>query len=565
LAVLSAGLILTLAANASRADIANTLHNLTPDGPGTTKNPDPVGLCRFCHTPHGAGQTIALWNRSLPTDSYTLYESSTLEAVLDQPTGASRLCLSCHDGTVALGNVLRTGSEPVAALGPVQGRVLLDTDLSDDHPISFIFDESLATRNGELVSPSTLTGPVKLDPTGQVQCTSCHDPHQDQFPKFLVMSNEDAALCVTCHDKRGWSDSSHATTNATWSGVGEDPWPGSDFTTVAQNGCLSCHDPHSAAHPERLLQRDPEEEVCLVCHTGEVAATDVEGQLQKISAHPVEETSGIHDPPESPVTMGRHAACPDCHNPHAVTSSLSAQPPDVGGRQLHVRGVDLAGFPVPDAQFAYEVCFKCHGTLEAPSPRVVRQDHVTNVRLETHPGNPSYHPVTAVGTNPLVQSLIPPLNPLSQIYCHDCHNTDEADFPGPSTPQGPHGSVHEPILRGSYPLVDFVAFDEAQYSLCFGCHAWDNGLRDESAFEHKKHMENGDAPCAACHDPHGSRIYPHLINFLRFDAMGNEVVRPSITTGRLEFIDLGNGRGRCFLNCHGEEHNPRGYIGPDKE
>ena len=78
-------------------------------------------------------------------------------------------------------------------------------------------------------------------------------------------------------------------------------------------------------------------------------------------------------------------------------------------------------------------------------------------------------------------------------------------------------------------------------------------------------MEGGDVACVVCHDPHGSRIYTHLINFLRWDEFGTEVVRPSTTTGRLEFIDRGNGRGRCYLNCHGEEHNPRGYIGPDKE
>jgi predicted CXXCH cytochrome family protein len=563
LAAVTAAAILGLVCPPSRAEIANTLHNLTPSGPGTVKNPEQVGMCRFCHTPHRAGQTTALWNRNLPSEMYDIYQSSTLEALPGQPTGASRLCLSCHDGTIALGSVLHTGSEPVAPLGPLTGRVLLDTDLSDDHPVSFVFDEALAAANGELVSPSTLTGTVKLDPTGQVQCTSCHDPHSDQFPKFLVMPIESAALCITCHDKRGWTDGSHATSSATWSGFGEDPWPESSLSTVAQNACLSCHDPHSAAHPERLLRRDPEEQVCLVCHNGNVAQTDVEMQLQKISAHPIDLTSGTHDPPENPLTMDRHVACADCHNPHAVNAA-SAQPPNVSGRQRHVRGVDLGGTPIEEATFAYEVCFKCHGVSPSPAPRVVRLDHETNIRLEIHPGNPSYHPVAAVGTNPQAITLIPPLSASSQIYCHDCHNTDEADFPAPSTPLGPHGSVNEPILRGAYPLVDFVQESPEVYALCYTCHD-EEVLRQDASFEHKRHIENGDAPCVACHDPHGSRIYTHLINFLRFDEMGREVVSPSITTGRLEYIDLGNGRGRCFLNCHGEEHNPRGYVGPDKE
>jgi predicted CXXCH cytochrome family protein len=554
---LTLGLWLGLDPGTVRAEIAQTVHNLTPSGPGDVKNPDQVGLCRFCHTPHGAGQTVALWNRTLTTEVYTLYESSTLEATLEQPTGASRLCLSCHDGTVALGNVLRAGSDPVADLGAVQGGALLDTDLSDDHPISFVFDEALALRNGELVSPSTLNSLVTLDATGQVQCTSCHDPHEDRFPDFLVMSNENSALCATCHVKRGWSDSSHATSTAAWSGFGEDPWPGSEFSTVAQNGCLSCHTPHSAAHPQRLLRRDPEEQVCLACHSGEVAATDVDAQLRKISSHPVEETSGVHDPRENLFRMDRHVACADCHNPHAVTSAPS-EPPFVPGAQLHVRGLDFGGVPVQDAEFAYEVCLKCHGTLEAPSPRVVRIDHVTNVRLETHPGNPSYHPVTAVGTNPLVQTLIPPLTPASQIYCHDCHNTDEADLPGPTTPIGPHGSLNEPVLRAAYPLVDFVPESPATYALCYTCHDREL-LFDEVRFRHDKHVIEQNAPCAACHDPHGSITSPHLINFLRFDAAGTEVVRPSINTGLLQFEDLEPERGRCFLNCHGFEHDPKEY------
>lgn len=555
--------VLGFAWGTAQADIANTLHNFTPSGPGTTQNPDPVGLCRFCHAPHGAGQTIALWNRALPTDAYDLYESSTLEAQPGQPTGTSRLCLSCHDGTIALGNVLRTGPDQVAPLGPVQGRVLLSTDLSDDHPISFLFDESLVILNGELVSPSTLTGSVQLDSSSQVQCTSCHNPHEDRFPKFLVMSNENSGLCVQCHAKRDWDDSSHATSSAVWSGLGPDPWPGTGFSTVAQNGCLNCHDPHSAPHPERLLRRAPLEQVCLSCHSGEVAQTDIAGHLAKLSHHPVEETSGTHDPREDVLTMDRHVSCPDCHNPHSVQAAV-VQAPDVPGPQRNARGVDLAGSPVDPANFAYEVCFRCHGLTEAPSPRVVRLDDVTNVRLEIHPANPSYHPVTAVGTNPSVISLISPLTPSSRIYCHDCHNTDERDSPGPTTPFGPHGSTNEPILRGTYPLHDFVNFDEAEYGLCLTCHRWDNGLRDDSAFEHKKHMENADAACVDCHDPHGSRIYTHLINFLRFDENGTEVVRPSIQTGRLEFIDEGDGRGSCYLNCHGEEHCPKQYIGPDK-
>ncbi|MBW2289518.1 MAG: hypothetical protein JRG90_17060 [Deltaproteobacteria bacterium] len=547
----------------SAADIVNTLHNFTPSGPGDMTNPDPVGLCRFCHTPHRAAQTLALWNRDLPAQAYDPYDSSTLTVTPEQPTGASRLCLSCHDGTVALGNLLHAPGENISPIGTLQGRTLLGTDLTDDHPVSFIYDEGLAVQNGELVSPGALNGPVQLDRESRVQCTSCHDPHSDVYPKFLVASIQNADLCVTCHTKNGWVGSSHATSTAQWDGSGEDPWPGLEFDTVAENGCLNCHTPHSAPIPERLMVRSPIETVCLVCHNGNVAGTDVLGQLVKPEHHPVIETSGIHDPPEDPVMMTRHVFCADCHNPHAV-SSTTAQAPDVSGKQEFVRGVDLGGVPIAEAQFAYEVCFKCHGLAQASSPRVIRLDNETNVRLETHPTNPSYHPVTAIGTNPDVRSLIPPLTETSRIYCHDCHNTDDAPNPGPDTALGPHGSMEHPILERSYPLHDFVNQSSAAYALCYKCHDEDD-LEDVSAFEHQKHLQNADAPCVACHDPHGSRINTHLINFLRFDENGTEVVRPSNQTGRLEFIDNGNRRGTCYLLCHGEEHCPKSYVGNDKD
>jgi len=364
----------------SSAGIANTLHNFTPSGPGTMKNPDPVGLCRFCHTPHRAAQTLALWNRALPAQTFDPYDSSTLTATPEQPTGSSRLCLSCHDGTIALGNLLHAPGETISPIGTLQGRALLGTDLTDDHPVSIVYDETLAAQNGELVSPGGLTGQVQLDREDRVQCTSCHDPHSDVLPKFLVTSIQNAELCVTCHSKTGWVGSSHATSSAQWNGTGEDPWPGLEFPTVAENACLNCHTPHSAAVPERLLVRTPDEDICLACHNGNVAGTDVEAQLGKPSHHPIIETSGIHDPPEDPLAMTRHAFCADCHNPHAV-SSVTAQAPDVSGKQQFVRGVDLGGTPIAQAQFAYEVCFKCHGLAQASNPRVIRLDNETNVRL----------------------------------------------------------------------------------------------------------------------------------------------------------------------------------------
>ena len=100
--------------------IADTVHNLSVTGPGTIKAAGVGELCIFCHTPHRASQTYALWNRDIPPVTYNLYSSTTLEATLKQPVGASRLCLSCHDGTTALGSLrVSPATGPVSSYGVV--------------------------------------------------------------------------------------------------------------------------------------------------------------------------------------------------------------------------------------------------------------------------------------------------------------------------------------------------------------------------------------------------------------------------------------------------------------
>src|SRR5271166_356273 len=121
----------------ARTDIAKTVHNLTPGGSGKYREKEQAGVCIFCHIPHNTKPSRALWNRDLPPVTYKLYQSSTMEATLNQPTGSSRLCLSCHDGVIALSKVRVTDTAARFTLPQLTGRTLLGTDLSGSHPISF--------------------------------------------------------------------------------------------------------------------------------------------------------------------------------------------------------------------------------------------------------------------------------------------------------------------------------------------------------------------------------------------------------------------------------------------
>ncbi|MFQ5932454.1 MAG: hypothetical protein ACE5MM_08610, partial [Nitrospiraceae bacterium] len=254
----------------------------------------------------------------------------------------------------------------------------------------------------------------------------------------------------------------------------------------------------------------------------------------------------------------RHVACMDCHNPHAVVPT-EATPPTASGRLRGVRGVSISGGLVEEANFQYEVCFKCHGVRDQTTSGIARQDDVRDVRLELNPNNPSYHPVVAQGRNTAIVGLEPGYTPSSLIYCTDCHNNDEWTPTG-SRPRGPHGSRYEPILEREYQAGDPSTESFVSYALCYKCHNRTTLFEGPGRFPHEHHVVEENASCAVCHDSHGSRRNIRLINFMLRAKAGNTVVRPS-TSGRIEFIPdpARPGRGSCFLNCHGEEHDPRSY------
>ncbi len=170
-------------------------------------------VCVFCHTPHRADASVVdapLWNHQVTNRTYQLYDSPTMDAIPDQPTGASRLCLSCHDGSVAIDSFGgRTGTiymNPPLAIGADP------EELSNDHPISFVYDDALAAQDGELFPPSStpsgLGGSIQKDLlfNGRMECSSCHDVHNGASAaavnhKLLLITETQSRLCLTCHDK----------------------------------------------------------------------------------------------------------------------------------------------------------------------------------------------------------------------------------------------------------------------------------------------------------------------------------------------------------------------------
>ena len=251
LAVLACLALWMTAVQLDAAPLTNTQnpHNLssaaTHGGPHAA---DEDQICIFCHTPHSAAPDTALSTRPEPsTASFPLYaqppaikgdvpgfEDPTApnrsqyknDGSVVYPNGASRLCLSCHDGVTAIG-ILRDGTNIAMTGGDfVSGTAIIDLSMS--HPISFVYDNTVLTSDilpvrgaGTYQLPPRYQAvpfdngvDVPLDSAMRMQCTTCHDPHDDtslddpSLPPFwrhetlidnLTYADSYEEVCGQCH------------------------------------------------------------------------------------------------------------------------------------------------------------------------------------------------------------------------------------------------------------------------------------------------------------------------------------------------------------------------------
>jgi hypothetical protein len=202
------------------AGIEGSKHDLSTSGGITDKSSDQDRICIFCHTPHNASPAIPLWNHEASVGPWTPYTGLDLDhtnwTAATGPNELSKLCLSCHDGTVGV-NSLVNGTNPTMGSGTeldATGKILstrsayLDTDLSDDHPISFDYTLAQAT-DAELQTLTWVKSNSGLDFYGaseqSMECSTCHDVHEfgataDMQP-FLNESISASNLCLKCHIK----------------------------------------------------------------------------------------------------------------------------------------------------------------------------------------------------------------------------------------------------------------------------------------------------------------------------------------------------------------------------
>ena len=210
-------------------------------------------ICIYCHAPHHALQEadaagikyLPLWNHGVTTQFYNTYQSDfgdgpeasglggvgvasntqqfadrhlfNGEASLGEPGSVSRLCLSCHDGTVAVNEYGFAPQRAESQGGAThfiadQFKIGGGGNLVNHHPIGFSYLE-VAQLDDEIADPDTVINGLAtkemttirslLYGNGMMECVTCHDVHntKNTGETFLWKSDRESKFCLTCHIK----------------------------------------------------------------------------------------------------------------------------------------------------------------------------------------------------------------------------------------------------------------------------------------------------------------------------------------------------------------------------
>ncbi|WP_292932686.1 multiheme c-type cytochrome [Noviherbaspirillum sp.] len=545
------------------SDVRGTKHNLsaaadgssTPSGgtvpTRTVKASSETQVCVFCHTPHEAESATfgtspntygpPLWNRKLSGQTYTPYNSSSMDADANElasaPGGSSKLCLSCHDGTMAIDKVnalngaknvtipMSTGPSPVtmpsgnASTGFTRD---LGTDLRGDHPISFTYDSTLATNDGELRTPNgTIVGtrvagstPPKMPlEKSQMQCTTCHDPHlRDRATgngnaKFLRMNRFQVSqpgggnfnttndiICLACHDKGGesWAYSAHAnsqvatqTYKAAAAQQREFPSsldsPANTDPPVWQVSCLNCHDTHTVQGARRLLREGNDstsspkaggnsalEETCYQCHTTS-AASAVTYTALTANAIPNIKTDFTTLARHMPIKSSDQAGGTEVHDIGGVfNDSLDANCSKTVGKCGRDFLESRANLGVGNTGNRHAECTDCHNPHRVVKFRDFRGNPVGSITGAPDAAGTHPHTDTAMNHSNIASGVLRGSWGVEPIYGSASFQALPSGY---SVKRGDPGTNASSLVSASYVT--------REYQICLKCHS-DYGYSDNN-------------------------------------------------------------------------------------
>ncbi len=431
-----------------KSDIRNTKHNFaasdTVSLPGgdtrDVKAADENQVCIFCHTPHGdpnvgAGQRPFLWNRALSnSDSgYARYSSSSLNLITGVLGQGSKMCLSCHDGTVAIGQLEvingRLGAD-VSDVVMIDGTFAtsksnLGVDLRNDHPIGFTYNSNLVVDDGELIDPASSEGDHIGVPVGSGVA---------QNNEILVLGGATAgANQPTATTGTGIS----VPLESVISGLGNrDVDNNITRTLISAPGtgsveCTTCHDPHIRSSDNsvnikflrlRRFQKTAGPIVgngfninndinCIACHKKTGWDDSVHANVDTATQVYDEAAADEREFPRE-IQMWE-ASCLNCHAPHTVSNARWL---------LTQNESSVVGSEASDVDRS---CYKCH-TANSPAVQSGAAVIDADALMGGHAGFTFISGDTAhqPGSDKTVSFLAESSESLQvrHVGCSDCHN-----------------------------------------------------------------------------------------------------------------------------------------------
>ncbi len=293
---------------------------------------------------------------------------------------------------------------------------------------------------------------------GQIMCSTCHDPHSQEFlpfdpaasttgaNHFMRITNDTGQMCSDCHAARAVT-SATAGSHPVGVGIplGAYKRPGSLPLDATENKvrCQTCHQVHNGPTTDGSLLRTKDvTALCSDCHT--LAETGA-------NARHMNPTVGVMWPGgqygstfPAKTDASQRGSCANCHQPHGWPDA--ANPTTTYPNLLVEQGGNL--------------CLTCHDTNGPAS---------SNLQAEF--AKASNHPLTL---GPGLHAAAEPAVVVDRhVTCSDCHNPHQAQvraaLPGPATAPRP--------AAGPLTGVRGVNLDNAEvnpavyeYQICLRCH-----------------------------------------------------------------------------------------------
>jgi len=207
--------------------------------------------CSQCHNPHSSERKNLLHNVD-----HAPYKDGTCEkchqkksGIIARTIGNSELCYKCHQDSMKKfeererSHIVKGPDECTLCHNP-HGSQRKDLVRRKDGPLCISCHYEIK------VKLKTESGVYRHKEVTARRCSTCHDAHSSNDPKYIKANI--VTICLSCHQRQ----------KVFCHPIGEKAIDPRNQTPI---NCLTCHNPMSASYPQ-LMRLDGQDALCKQCH-----------------------------------------------------------------------------------------------------------------------------------------------------------------------------------------------------------------------------------------------------------------------------------------------------------